>query len=100
MTGTSEVFRVFRSDEDVKLPTGVVNLESFYKNFAATVSGMMTKPTESVRELEERHYKVESLRADLGEVERKLAKESQFDRKYELSKEKQRIQKEIESCLR
>lgn len=98
MTGTSEVFRVFRSDEVVKLPTGVLNLESFYKNFAATVSGMMTTPTESVKEFEERHYKVESLKADLAEIEKKLGRESQVDRKYELAKEKQKLQKEIQEC--
>lgn len=99
MIGTSDVFRLFHTREEVALPTGVVNLESFYKSCAAAVGGLNVSPSESIRDLEERHYKVESLRADLSEVEKKLLKETQFDRKYEFSKEKQRIAKEIEKCL-
>ena len=99
MAGTSDVFRLFRTTDEMALPTGVVNLESFYKNFAASVGGLSAAPNESVRDLEERHYNVESLRCDLHKVEWKLMKETQFDRKYELSKEKQRLTKEIEKCL-
>ncbi len=99
MTGTRDVFRLFRTTDEMTLPAGVMNLESFYKNFAASVGGLSAVPNESIRDLEERHYTVESLRCDLRDVERKLLKESQFDRKYELSKEKQRIAKEIEECL-
>lgn len=93
--GDSEVYRLFRTEEDVALPTGVGNLESFYKQLAASVGGITAIPTESIRELAERHYRNESLRADLAEVARKLERESQFARKYELAKEKQRLQREL-----
>ena len=98
MGGTSEVFRLFQTSLDVALPTGVVNMESFFKKFAAAVGGMMTTPDESLKDLEARHYRIESLRADLDEIERKLSKEMQLDRKYALAKEKQRIVKEIKQC--
>ena len=57
--------------------------------------GMTTSPDESLRELEARHYRAESLRADLVDIERKLSREVQLDRKYALAKEKQRIEREL-----
>ena len=42
-----------------------------------------------------RHYRLESLRADLAEIERMLSRETQLDRKYALAKEKQRIEREL-----
>jgi hypothetical protein len=99
LTGASEVFRVFRTAEELPLPAGVVNLESFYKLFAAAVGGLTTSPTETVKELDARHYRLESLRADLADVEKKLCKTAQLDIKYQLSKDKQKLQKEIEKCL-
>ena len=97
--GDSEVFRVFHSDEtDLPLPQGLTTLESFYKHFAAAVGGMTTSPDESLRDLDARHYRLESLNAELADIEKKISKEVQLDRKYALAKEKQRIAKEIKQC--
>ena len=35
--GDSEVYRLFRTEDDVALPAGVGNLESFYQQLAASV---------------------------------------------------------------
>ena len=96
--GASDVFRLFHSAADVALPSGVMDLEAFLKAFAASVSGMATSPEETLRDFDARHYRLESLRADLADLEKKLARESQLDRKYALAKEKQRIEKEIKQC--
>ena len=94
--GDSEVFRLFHTDEtDLPLPQGLTTLESFYKHFAAAVGGMTTSPDESLRELEARRYRAESLRADLADIEKKISRETQLDRKYALAKEKQRIEREL-----
>ena len=67
--GDSEVFRLFHTDEtDLPLPQG---------------------------ELEARRYRAESLRADLADIEKKISRETQLDRKYALAKEKQRIEREL-----
>ncbi len=97
--GDSEVFRLFHTGEtDLPLPQGLTTLESFYKHFAAAVGGMTTSAVESLRELEARHYRLESLNADLADIEKKISKEVQLDRKYALAKEKQKIVKEIKQC--
>ena len=97
--GDSEVFRLFRTDEtDLPLPQGLTTLESFYKHFAAAVGGMTTSAVESLRELDARHYRLESLNAELADIEKKISKEVQLDRKYALAKEKQGIAKEIKQC--
>ena len=49
----------------------------------------------SLRELEARHYRLESLNAELADIEKKISKEVQLDRKYALAKEKQRIGREL-----
>ena len=59
---------------------------------------MTTSPGESLRELEARHYRLESLNAKLADIEKKISKEVQLDRKYALAKEKLRIKKEIKQC--
>ena len=96
--GTSDVFRLFRTEGDVALPSGVVDLESFFKSLAAAVAGMTVVPDETLKDLDARHYRAESLHADLAEIERKFSKETQLNRKYALAKEKQRIEKEIKQC--
>ena len=97
--GDSEVFRLFHTDEtDLPLPQGNTTLESFYKRFAAEVGGMTTSAVESLRELDARHYRLESLNAELADIEKKISKEVQLDRKYALAKEKQGIAKEIKQC--
>ena len=93
--GESEAFRLFRTEGDVALPSGVVDLESFFKNLAASVAGMTVLPGETLKDLDARHYRAESLRADRAEIERKISKEKQLDRKYALVKEKQRIEREL-----
>ena len=77
------------------LPSGVVDLESLFKNLAASVAGMTVLPGETLKDLDARHYRAESFRTDLAEIERKISKETQLDRKYALAKEKQRIQREL-----
>lgn len=96
--GDSEVFRLFQSAENVALPNGSLNLETFYKNFAATVGGMTTTADESLRELEARHYKFASLKAAIDDLEKKIAREQQLNVKYQLAKERQKLQKEIDQC--
>ena len=98
--GTSDVFRLFKSEEDIPLPTGVTSLESFVKAIAAACAGMAQRPDESLRGLEERHYQLESLKADRQDVEKKLAKEKQLDAKYQLAKDQKKLEKEIEKCLK
>ena len=98
LRGDSEVFRVFQSTVDVALPKGSLNLETFYKNFAATVGGMTTSADESLRELEARHYRREALKADIDEIDRKLAREIRLDVKYRLMKDRQQLEKEMLEC--
>ena len=96
--GDSPVFRYARSAKDLPLPSGVTTLESFLIHLAAGLAGMVIRPSESLKQFDDRHYRLESLRAELVEVEKRIAKERQFDRKYELSKDKQKLQQEIEKC--
>lgn len=42
--------------------------------------------------LEVRHYRLESLNTELADIEKKISKETQLDRKDALAKEKQRIE--------
>ena len=96
--GTSDVFRLFRTEGDVALPSGIVDLESFFKNLAASVAGMTVLPGETLKDLDARHYKLESLRSDLNDIEKKITRETQLHVKYQLSKDKQELQKEVEKC--
>ncbi len=96
--GTSDVFRLFHTVRDVALPSGVVDLESFLKNFAASVVDMSASPGETLMELDARHYRAESLRADLADVEKKLSRETQLDLKYALAKQRQKIETEMRRC--
>ena len=93
--GESDVYRLFLTERRVALPSGVTDLESLFRNFAASVAGMKTMPCETLYELDTRHYRAESLRADLADLVKKLARETQLDRKYALAKERQRIEHEI-----
>ena len=56
---------------------------------------MTTSPGESLRELEARHYRLESLNAELADIEKKISKEVPLDRKYALAKERRRIEEEV-----
>ena len=94
--GDSAVFRYARSASDLQMPSGVTTLESLLIHLAAELAGMAVRPGEPLKLFDERHYAVESLRAELADIEKKLSKEKQLNRKYELAKEKQRLQKEID----
>lgn len=96
--GTSEIFRLFRTVEEVPSPTGVTSLESYLKALAIQCAGMTPRDGETLRDLEDRHYRLESLRADFQEVENKFAKAKQPDVKYQFAKDRQKLQKEIEKC--
>ena len=100
LRGESDLFRLFRTDvAEVPLPQGCASLETLLLRFAAAVAGMAPRSGEGLRGLDERHYRLEALRAELAEAERKLAREDHLDRKYALAKETQRIGKEIRQCL-
>ena len=78
------------------LPIGVTTLESYLIHFAANLSGIEIAAEELLRDFIARHYKLESLKSDLADLEKKIAKEIHFDKKYELTKQRQRLQKEIQ----
>ncbi len=97
--GDSDLFRLFQADSpDVPLPQGSASLETFLAVFAASVVGMGTREGETLRELDDRHYRLESLRADLALVERQLIREEDLARKYALAKERLRLHQEIDQC--
>lgn len=96
--GNSDVYRLFYSEKDIELPRGCADLESFYRNLATLVAELETSPVETLEDLNKRHYQLEALQAAWREAEVKLARERQLNRKYELAKEQQRLEKEIEQC--
>ena len=95
--GDSAVFRYARSAQDLQMPSGVTTLETLLIHLAAELAGMSVRPGEPLKQFDERHYAVESLRAELSDAEKKLSKEKQFNRKYELAKEKQRVLARLEA---
>ncbi len=99
--GDSDLFRLFRADEtDIPLPRGCATLESLLLRFAAAVAGMEVRERETLRDLDERHYRLQALRSALAELDAKIPKEIHLDRKYVLSKERQSIEREIRLCLK
>ncbi len=100
--GDSAVFRYARRnpsiDERAQWPSGVTTLESLLIHLAAELAGMSVRPGEPLKLFDERHYAVESLRAELADVEKKLSKEKQLNRKYELAKSKQRVLAKLEAA--
>lgn len=97
--GTSEMFRLFKTVEEVPSPVGVTSLESYFKALAVQCAGMTPRDGETLRDLEDRHYRLESLKAELKDHESKMAKERQPENKYRLAKERQRLQKEIANVV-
>ncbi len=95
MYGESIVYRYCRSNKSIDIPQGLTSLESFLLTFAADLSEMKVRAGESIRDFDARHYALESLRADLNDLTKRIKKECQLDRKYELAKEKQRLEEEI-----
>ena len=97
--GESPVYRYCRAAQDIALPEGVTSLEEFLKQFAAKLAGMKVRPGETLKDFDTRHYALESKRAELAELEKKITRERQLDIKYQLAKEKQELQKEIDRVL-
>ena len=101
--GDSAVFRYARRDPSMdgraqdEWPSGVTTLESLLIHLAAELAGMAVRPGEPLKLFDERHYAVESLRAELADIEKKLSKEKQLNRKYELAKSKQRVLAKLEA---
>ena len=81
------------------MPEGLTSLEEFLKQFAAKLAGMKVRPGETLKDFDARHYALESKRAELAELEKKIVKERQLDIKYQLAKAKQELQKEIGRVL-
>ena len=98
LQGDSDLFRLFRTEQDVGLPLGTTDLESFLKRFAAAVADMETTPEETLAALDGRHYRLEGLRADLEETERKITKAEGLDRKYDLAKKRLLLREEMDAC--
>ena len=93
--GDSVIYRMAHSADDIGLPSGVTNLETLLIGLSAALAGISARSGEGLNGFIERHYRVESLRGELAEVERKQAKETQLARKYELAKDVRRLQKEV-----
>ena len=75
--------------------SGVTTLESALVRWGAALAGMFVREGEGILAFAERHYRLESLRADLANLERKFGREVQLDRKYELAKERLKLQHDI-----
>lgn len=100
LRGDSDLFRLFRTTEtDVPFPQGCASLETLLLRFAADMVGMGVRPGETLRALDERHYRLEALRADCADLERKLACEAQLGRKYALAKELQGVGQSMKGML-
>lgn len=99
--GDSPVFRLAydqSSSGGANAWAGVTTLEALLIHVSALFSGMVVVAEESLKDFIARHYKLESLRSDLKDIEKKISRETQLDVKYQLSKDKQKLQKEIEKC--
>ena len=98
--GDSDLFRLFRTAEtDIPLPQGCASLETLLLGFAANMVGMSVRPGESLQALDERHYRLEALRADCADLERKIAREVQLGRKYALAKNLQDVAQSMKGML-
>ena len=93
--GESPVYRYCRSNKFIDFPQGLTSLESVLMALAAELGGMKVRAGESLKDFDARHYALESLRADLNDLEKRIKKESQLDRKYELAKERQSLERRI-----
>lgn len=98
--GESPVFRLCRGagEADAGTIAGVTTLESALVHWSAALAGMSVRPGEDLRAFIERHYRLETLRVQYGDLERKTARERQLDRKYELAKKCRLVVKEISLC--
>ena len=95
--GDSPQYRLCRGHGVAEPDTlsGVTTLESVLVRWGAALAGMSVREGEGVLAFAERHYRLELLRADLANLERKFGREVQLDRKYELAKERLKLQHDI-----
>ena len=98
--GDSPQYRLCRGHGVAEPDTlsGVTTLESALVRWGAALAGMSVREGEGVLAFAERHYRLESLRADLANLDRKFGREVQLDRKYALAKERRRIEGEMLLC--
>jgi hypothetical protein len=80
--------------------SGVTTLEAALVRWSAALAGMGVRAGEGVRAFAERHYRLEVLRAQSADLEKKIVREKQLDRKYELLKEKRQLEKEVSLWLK
>ena len=73
----------------------MTTLESVLVNWSAALSGMGARAGEGIRAFIERHYRLEALRAQLADLDKKAMREKQLDKKYALAKERAQVNKEI-----
>ena len=100
LRGDSDIFRLFQTAEtDVPLPQGCATLETLLLRFAASVAGVGARAGETLHGLDERHYRLEALRTERADLERKIARETQLDRKYALAKELQDVEQWMKGLL-
>ena len=100
--GDSPVYRLCRGfgETDELIASGVTTLEAALVRWSAALAGMGVRAGEGVRAFAERHYRLEALRVQSADLEKKIAREKQLDKKYELSKEKQQLEKEVSLWLK
>ena len=102
LLGDSPIYRLCRGfgETDETTVSGVTTLEAALVRWLAALAGMSVRAGEGVRAFAERHYRLESLRAQSADLEKKIVREKQLDRKYELSKEKRQLEKEVSLWLK
>jgi hypothetical protein len=102
LLGDSPIYRLCRGfgETDELIASGVTTLEAALVRWSAALAGMGVRAGEGVRAFAERHYRLESLRAQSADLEKKIVREKQLDRKYELLKEKRQLEKEVELWIK
>ena len=80
--------------------SGVTTLEAALVRWSAALAGMGFRAGKGVRAFAERHYRLEILRVQSADLEKKIAREKQLDKKYELAKEKRQLEKEVSLWLK
>ena len=98
VSGDSPLFRLFYTENEVLLPSGVTTLESFYLHLAASIGGLALRPGETLRALNERHYRLQSLRDARDKLAKRIRNEQQLNLRFELAKERKALEQEIALC--
>ena len=102
LLGDSPIYRLCREfgETDNLTASGVTTLEAALVRWSAALVGMGVRAGDGVRAFAERHYRLEALRAQSADLEKKIVREKQLDRKYELVKEKRQLEKEVSLWLK